>query len=545
MTHSEHDVLIIGGGVAGLTLALELAGHRCVTLLRPAQDDFGASRWAQGGIAAVLAPTDNIEAHVQDTLVAGDGLCDETAVRFTVEHGREAIDWLIALGVPFTPDTTMNAVYPYHLTREGGHGARRIIHAADATGKALIDTLLEHAYRHPDIHLIEAWQAIELLEDAQGRCRGALCLDTDNRLQLAAARDTVLATGGASGLYQHTTSPAPACGEGMAMAAALGATLMNLEFQQFHPTCLYDPQGSPFLISEAVRGEGGLLRNIHGVRFMPDYDERAELAPRDIVARAIHAEMLGHESSHVLLDITHLEAARIREHFPTIHAHCLHRGLDITRDPIPVVPAAHYSCGGIATDLQGASDVEHLYAIGEVACTGLHGANRMASNSLLECLVFARSAAVKLRESTSGQHGEPITPAAYSTSSAHSAPSDESINQVFTAMRKIMSQSAGIVRSIEGLTAGEEALKRLEEEYAGLYQKQYQERCQERPREQALTLAHTRLKHALGLAGILLRVARERRESRGLHYNRDYPHHSASAPTASKATLASRRSPQQ
>nr|WP_298409968.1 L-aspartate oxidase [uncultured Halomonas sp.] len=531
MIHSEHDVLIIGGGVAGLTLALELAGHRCVTLLRPAQDDFGASRWAQGGIAAVLAPTDNIEAHVQDTLIAGDGLCDEAAVRFTVEHGREAIDWLIALGVPFTPDTTTNAVYPYHLTREGGHGARRIIHAADATGKALIDTLLEHACRHPDIRLIEEWQAIELLEDTQGHCRGALCLDTDNQLQLAAAQDTVLATGGASGLYQHTTSPAPACGEGMAMAAALGATLMNLEFQQFHPTCLYDPEGSPFLISEAVRGEGGLLRDIHGVRFMPDYDERAELAPRDIVARAIHAEMLRHESSHVLLDITHLEAAGIREHFPTIHAHCLSRGLDITRDPIPVVPAAHYSCGGIATDLQGASNVNHLYAIGEVACTGLHGANRMASNSLLECLVFARSAAQALRKGMSDSRREPIIPhMEHSFSNVNSGPAyNESIDQAFSAMREIMSRYAGIVRSNEGLAAGEESLLRLDRECAELWQARWQNRVP--------SLALSRLHRALGLAGMLLRVARERHESRGLHYNRDYPRHGTSVPTASKTTL--------
>nr|WP_298375714.1 L-aspartate oxidase [uncultured Halomonas sp.] len=530
MIHSEHDVLIIGGGVAGLTLALELAGHRAVTLLRPALDDFGASRWAQGGIAAVLAPTDNIEAHVQDTLIAGDGLCDEAAVRFTVEHGREAIDWLIELGVPFTPDTTENAVYPYHLTREGGHGARRIIHAADATGKALIDTLLEHACHHPDIRLIEEWQAIELLKDGQGHCRGALCLDIHDQLQLAAARDIVLATGGASGLYQHTTSPAPACGEGMAMAAALGATLMNLEFQQFHPTCLYDPDGSPFLISEAVRGEGGLLRNIHGIRFMPDYDERAELAPRDIVARAIHAEMLRHESSHVLLDITHLEAARIQEHFPTIHAHCLSRGLDITRDPIPVVPAAHYSCGGIATDLQGASDVAHLYAIGEVACTGLHGANRMASNSLLECLVFARSAAQALRKVTSERRAEPIIP--FSSLNVSSEPTgSENIDQAFTTLRETMSQCAGIVRSNEGLAAGKESLKRLNKECAGLLQKDWQ--------DQASCLALNRLHHALVLADMLLRVARERHESRGLHYNRDYPHHDTSVPAASKATLAS------
>lgn len=509
MIRSDHDVLIIGGGVAGLTLALELADHRPVMLLCPAQDDIGASRWAQGGIAAVLAPQDAIEDHVQDTLIAGDGLCDEAAVRFTVENGRKAIDWLVALGVPFTPDAAPDAPYPFHLTREGGHGARRIIHAADATGQALIDTLLEHARRHPGIRLDGDLQAIELLGDRHGHCRGALCLDAAGQPRMLVARDTVLATGGASGLYRHTTSPAPACGEGMAMAAALGATLKNLEFQQFHPTCLHDPGGSPFLISEAVRGEGGILRDVQGRRFMPDYDARAELAPRDIVARAIHAEMLHAGSPHVLLDVTHLEPARVREHFPTIHAHCLSRGIDIVRQPIPVVPAAHYSCGGVATDHRGASDVAHLYAIGEVAYTGLHGANRMASNSLLECLVYARAAARALRQPGEPSPADLVVP---EVTERGGAPIEE-IAQALAAMRQVMSDSAGIVRSDTGLAAGRAALRRLHGESAPLWQRH------------APTPALATLRHALQLAEMLIIAAGERRESRGLHFNRDCPHH--------------------
>ncbi|SFH48151.1 L-aspartate oxidase [Modicisalibacter xianhensis] len=508
MTHSEHDLLIIGGGVAGLTLALEAANYRDVTLLNPGLSALGASRWAQGGIAAVLDPQDAIEAHVQDTLVAGDGLCDESAVRFTVEHGHEAIDWLISLGVPFTPDTAMEARYPYHLTREGGHGARRIIHAADATGQALIDTLTERVRQASGIHVIDRLSAAQLLRNEEGHCCGALCLDDHDQAFALVARDTVLATGGASGLYLHTTSPSPACGEGMAMAAELGATLMNLEFQQFHPTCLYDPAGTPFLISEAVRGEGGLLRTIDGHRFMPDYDARAELAPRDIVARAIHGEILKGAAEHVLLDITHLDAKAIREHFPTIHAHCLSRGLDITRQPIPVVPAAHYSCGGIATDTNGKSDIPHLYAIGEVAYTGLHGANRMASNSLLECLVYARSAAQAMRQPAGKSELRPINLPNLQGSCVH-----EGIDTAVHALRRIMSDSAGIVRSDAGLAAGRCALGKLHDEYSYL------------GLDQPVRLAHFRLRHMLSLASMMLELASARRESRGLHFNRDCPHH--------------------
>ncbi|WP_458524673.1 L-aspartate oxidase [Onishia taeanensis] len=507
MMHDRHsqDVLILGGGAAGLALALELADSRPVTLLRPASDDHGASRWAQGGIAAVLSPQDNVADHVQDTLIAGDGLCDEAAVRFTVEQGRSAIEWLLSLGVPFTPDSRADALYPYHLTREGGHGARRIIHAADATGQALIDTLLAHARRHPAITLRDDLSAIGLLSDTRGACAGARCLDGQGTVQNITAADTVLATGGASGLWRHTTSPLPACGEGMLMAAELGAELMNLEFQQFHPTCLYDPEGTPFLISEAVRGEGGILTTLDGTRFMPEIDSRAELAPRDIVARAIDAQLQDSGTSHVLLDISHLPASAIQTHFPTIHAHCLRRGIDITRQPIPVVPAAHYSCGGVVTDLDGRTGVAGLFAIGEVACTGLHGANRMASNSLLECLVFSRAAAAVLKQPSPSRHR-----AASQLPGQRPELPRTHVDTLFKRLRDIMSRRVGIVRDDAGLMQAEAQLAALIEESRELWQTHAPDRH----------LAS--LWHAVRLAGLTVMAAQGRQESRGLHFNRDH-----------------------
>ena len=521
MPHATPDVLIIGGGVAGLVLALEVAERRPVTLMRPASDDRGASRWAQGGIAAVLAPGDDFDAHVSDTLIAGDGLCDETAVRFTVEQGPAAIEWLLALGVPFTPDPTPGAGYPYHLTREGGHGARRIIHAADATGLAVMETLKAHVAAHPAIRVRDDLTAIGLIADAEGRCRGARCLDARGEPHEQLAGDTVLATGGASGLYRHTTSPQPASGEGMMMAAELGAELMNLEFQQFHPTCLYDPAGSPFLISEAVRGEGGRLLNVHGERFMPALDPRAELAPRDIVARAIDAEMQRTDSDHVLLDIRHLGEAAIRHHFPTIYEHCARRGLDIARQPIPVVPAAHYSCGGIATGLDGATGVAGLHAIGEVACTGLHGANRMASNSLLECLVYARSCAAALsRQTAPSERTAPLLPPRWGEGRADEA----RLEAIRERMRRVMSARVAIVRRDAGLAEAAAELAELEADLAPLV-------TASRP---TATLAS--LWHALRLARLTVDCAARRRESRGLHYNPDCPAHAAGAPRPSRAS---------
>ncbi|QTP59574.1 L-aspartate oxidase [Billgrantia antri] len=520
-TRSEHDVLVIGGGVAGLTLALHVAETRRVTLVRPASDDQGASRWAQGGIAAVLSPQDNFDAHVADTLVAGDGLCDERAVRFTVEQGPGAIEWLLSLGVPFTRDHSPSASYPYHLTREGGHGARRIIHAEDATGRAVLDTLKAHVEASPAITIRDDLVAIGLLADAQQRCRGARCLNERGELQELLAGDTVLATGGASGLYRHTTSPHPASGEGMMMAAELGAELMNLEFQQFHPTCLYDPDGPPFLISEAVRGEGGRLYSTDGRRFMPELDERAELAPRDIVARAIDAEMQRTGSPHVWLDVAHLGETAIRHHFPTIQAHCLNRGLDITQAPIPVVPAAHYSCGGIATDLDGSSSVPHLYAVGEVACTGLHGANRMASNSLLECLVYARSCAATLATSQA-----PSTQPLLMAESANTEQvKGQQVQQWRTTMCDIMSHHVAIVRRDAGLEAAARKLSELSQEvHAAMV-------------HAAPDTALASLWLAVRLARLTVLAARQRRESRGLHFNPDCPHHTESGLTPSPSRL--------
>lgn len=515
MSTPTHDVLIIGGGIAGLTLALEVADHLTVALICPAFDEQGASRWAQGGIAAVLSPDDNLAAHIQDTLIAGDGLCDEDAVRFTVNHGPQAIQWLIDNGVPFTPDPDPNARYPYHLTREGGHNARRIIHADDATGRAVVETLQNKVNAHPNITQRSDLTILKLLGDTAGHCLGAIGVDREHHQHTLPAKHTVLATGGASGLYQHATTPAPSNGEGMIMAAELGASLMNLEFQQFHPTCLFDPDGPAFLISEAVRGEGGYLLNEAGHRFMPDIDPRAELAPRDVVARAIDKQIQRGTLGHVWLDISHLDQATVRHHFPTILAHCATRGIDITRQPIPVVPAAHYSCGGVATDKNAATCVTNLYAVGEIAYTGLHGANRMASNSLLECLVYARSCAHHLL-------AQPTTPLpSPHPGKAPSPPSYSGINTTALAnlrnqMRATMSRCVSIVRSKHSLTTARNSLAD--------YVAQLDQLDEQRSHPESV-----RLQQALELAQLTVLAALERRESRGLHYSTDWPAHQSNA----------------
>src|SRR4051812_7237556 len=401
----KFDVAIVGSGLAGLSVALHLAQTRKVAIISKRELLDGASNWAQGGIAAVLDSGDTHDQHVADTLVAGAGLCDEAATRYIVEHGRQAIEWLIEQGVPFTRDES--AELGFHLTREGGHSQRRIIHAADATGHAVQVTLEQKARSHPNITVLENHYAIDLIRSdrialnaGNPHCLGLYVQDINTGKVLTLAADqTVLATGGAGKVYLYTTNPDTATGDGIAMAWRGGCRIANMEFIQFHPTCLYHPYAKSFLISEAVRGEGGLLKLPEqagasaGKRFMPAHDERAELAPRDVVARAIDFEMKKRGLDYVDLDITHQPPAFLKEHFPTIYARCLEFGIDITKQPIPVVPAAHYSCGGIVTDMQGRTDMPGLYAVGETACTGLHGANRLASNSLLECLVVGRACA--------------------------------------------------------------------------------------------------------------------------------------------------------
>ena len=411
------DVLIIGCGAAGLSLALRLADVARVVVLAKGPLYEGSTYYAQGGVSAVLDAGDSIESHVQDTLIAGAGLCRSDAVRFTVEHGRAVIEWLSEQGVPFTMEANAEGGADYHLHREGGHSHRRIVHAADATGRAIQTTLEKRASQHPRITLRDHYSVVDLIPGRKlgfggNRCLGAYVLDRrTGKVEVIAARFVVLATGGASRVYLYSSNPDGSTGDGIAMAWRAGCRVANMEFMQFHPTCLYHPQAKNFLISEAVRGEGGYLLLPDGTRFMRDFDVRMELAPRDIVARAIDHEMKRLGAECVYLDISHKPADFIRSHFPNIHAKCLEYGFDMTQQPIPVVPAAHYTCGGVMTDLRARTDVEGLYAVGEVAFTGLHGANRMASNSLLECLVFAAAAAEDIRSQLESAPKPPALPA--------------------------------------------------------------------------------------------------------------------------------------
>ena len=515
--NASSPVVIVGAGLAGLTVALHLADQRPVIVLAKRHLEEAATAWAQGGIVGVLGQDDSVESHVADTREAGAGLVDEHTARFIAENSAQAIAWLVEHGVPFSPDP--EGPLGLHLTREGGHAVRRIAHAADATGKAIHDALLEAVKRHPAITLRERWMAVDLITDrhldgtAASGCYGVYALDIDHqRVETLAASAVVLATGGVGKVYRYTSNPDTATGDGIAMAWRAGCRVGNMEFIQFHPTCLYHPQERSFLITEALRGEGALLKlplgDQGGVRFMPDHDPRAELAPRDIVARAIDFEMKKHGLDHVWLDATHLGEAFLKSHFPTIHARCLALGIDIARQPIPVVPAAHYTCGGVVTDLQGRTDLPGLYAVGETTYTGLHGANRLASNSLLECVVLGRTCADHIL----GQaRPAPALPRPWDESQVEDADEQVVISHNWDELRLLMWNYVGIVRTTRRL---ERALHRIEllrdeiEDYYANFR---------------VTRDLLELRNLVECAELIVRSALSRQESRGLHYSRDYP----------------------
>ncbi len=521
MASEPLPIAIVGAGLSGLCTALHLAEQRRVIVLAKRSLGEGATAWAQGGIVGVLGEDDSVNAHVQDTQSAGAGLVDEDAARFISKNSAAAVEWLVQQGVGFTADAA--GPQGLHLTREGGHGVRRIAHAADATGRAIHDALLARALAHPNIELREQAMAVDLvtsrhLQRNEGqRCYGVYVLDiTRGRVEPLAAAAVVLATGGIGKVYRYTTNPDTATGDGIAMAWRAGCRVANMEFIQFHPTCLYHPQARSFLITEALRGEGALLRlpdapagdPAAGTRFMPAHDERAELAPRDIVARAIDFEMKKHGLDCVLLDATHLGEAYLKAHFPTIHARCLELGIDIARQPIPVVPAAHYTCGGIVTDLDGRSDLPGLYAVGETGYTGLHGANRLASNSLLECVVLGRTCAEHILSQV--QTAGPPVPD-WDESQVEDADEQVVISHNWDELRLLMWNYVGIVRTTRRLERALHRIELLQSETRDYY-------ANFRVNRDLLEL-----RNLVDCAELVVRSALMRHESRGLHYSRDFP----------------------
>lgn len=518
LRYAEYDVLIIGSGLAGMSLALRLADTQKVALLTKGELLDAASAWAQGGIAAVLAGDDSAENHIRDTHIAGAGLCHDDAVRLVVENGRAAVEWLVAQGVPFTKDDDDKSAL--HLTREGGHSHRRIVHAADATGRAVQKTLVQQLKSHPNIDVVQHTIAVDLITSKrlgranENRCYGAYVLDkASGKVITISARYTALATGGAGKVYVYTTNPDVATGDGVAMGWRAGCRVANMEFMQFHPTCLYHPDAKSFLITEAVRGEGGHLKippgyENAGERFMLKHDERAELAPRDIVARAIDFEMKKRGLDFVHLDISHKPADFLKSHFPNIYEKCLTLGIDITKDPIPVVPAAHYTCGGLVTDLRGRTDVDGLYAIGEVSCTGLHGANRLASNSLLECLVFSKAVLDDMASRPAPTH-VPLPP--WDESRVTHADEEVIISHNWDELRRFMWAYVGIVRTDKRLERAMHRINLLKSEIHEYYA------------NFRVTNDLIELRNLVQTAELIVRCASLRHESRGLHYSSDYP----------------------
>ena len=515
----NYDVLIIGSGLAGMSLALRLAETQKVALITKQELLDAASAWAQGGIAAVLGEDDSTANHIRDTHIAGVGLCNDDAVRLVVERGRHAVEWLVNQGVRFTHDDQNTA--ELHLTREGGHSHRRIVHAADATGRAVQKTLAQQLKSHPNVEVLEHHLAVDLITSKrlgrpdENRCYGAYALNNlTGSVYTISARFTVLATGGAGKVYLYTSNPDIATGDGVAMGWRAGCRVANMEFIQFHPTCLYHPLAKSYLITEAVRGEGGHLRlpdkdkSKAGERFMPQHDERAELAPRDVVARAIDFEMKKRGLDFVYLDISHKPADFLKAHFPNIYEKCLSLGIDITKDPIPVVPAAHYTCGGVVTDLRGRTDVDDLYAIGEVTCTGLHGANRLASNSLLECLVFSEAVANDLL--TQPLRSSPALPA-WDESRVTNADEEVIISHNWDELRRFMWDYVGIVRTDKRLERAMHRINLLQSEIHDYYA------------NFRISNDLIELRNLVQTAELIVRCALARKESRGLHYSLDYP----------------------
>lgn len=523
--HSDKlPVVIVGVGLAGLTTALHLADQVPVVMLAKRELQESATARAQGGIVGVLAQNDSIDDHVRDTQMAGAGLVEENTARHVATHSAAAIEWLLKQGVPFTGDP--GGPLGLHLTREGGHAIRRIAHVADATGQAIHATLLDAARRHPNITLHERWMALDLITDKHlpgpsdspiKNCYGLYVLDIDSgKVMTLPARAVVLATGGVGKVYRYTTNPDTSTGDGIAMAWRAGCRVGNMEFIQFHPTCLYHPEERSFLITEALRGEGGLLKlplkdakgQIHAVRFMPDHDPRAELAPRDIVARAIDFEIKKHGLDYVWLDATHLGADFLREHFPTIYQRCMELGIDIAREPIPVVPAAHYTCGGIVTDLDGRCDLHNLYAVGEATYTGLHGANRLASNSLLECVVFGKTCAQAILQAKPSPR--PTLPE-WDESQVENPDEQVVIAHNWDELRLVMWNYVGIVRTIRRLERAQNRITLLKAEVDDYYA------------NFKVNRDLLELRNLLDCADLIVRSALSRHESRGLHYTRDYP----------------------
>ncbi|WP_024208750.1 L-aspartate oxidase [Escherichia coli] len=518
-TLPEHscDVLIIGSGAAGLSLALRLADQHQVIVLSKGPVTEGSTFYAQGGIAAVFDETDSIDSHVEDTLIAGAGICDRHAVEFVASNARSCVQWLIDQGVLFDTHVQPNGEESYHLTREGGHSHRRILHAADATGREVQSTLVSKAQNHPNIRVLERSNAVDLIvSDKIGlpgtrRVVGAWVWNRNKEtVETCHAKAVVLATGGASKVYQYTTNPDISSGDGIAMAWRAGCRVANLEFNQFPPTALYHPQARNFLLTEALRGEGAYLKRPDGTRFMPDFDERGELAPRDIVARAIDHEMKRLGADCMFLDISHKPADFIRQHFPMIYEKLLGLGIDLTQEPVPIVPAAHYTCGGVMVDDHGRTDVEGLYAIGEGSYTGLHGANRMASNSLLECLVYGWSAAEDITRRMPDAHGVSTLPP-WDESRVENPDERVVIQHNWHELRLFMWDYVGIVRTTKRLERALRRITMLQQEIDEYY-------------------AHFRvsnnlleLRNLVQVAELIVRCAMMRKESRGLHFTLDYP----------------------